>query len=294
MICSHLADQTMVNAGPCFGFYGAVWDGRIRVEALTMFNLATHHLDENGRFAIASTLDAFKDAVDKIQAHYTTIQVEATAKAGTSRATEYDHRLAKSRKYPYLTSFEINGEELALTYRSRLLDQSLLFFVTGNKPDSGQYFIKYTRRYSVEAHQWLASRDLAPRLWQHKETPSGWIVIAMEFSRYSMYSGLHLSKGEQEKVCSKVTMVLKEFHDQGFVHGDIRGLNLLVDCDSLAPNDAKDVRIHLVDFDWAGKAGEAKYPIGINTETVKRPDGVGGGVLITREHDEIMVRYMFP
>lgn len=29
----------------------------------------------------------------------------------------------------------------------------------------------------------------------------------------------------------------------------------------------------LIDFDWAGKEGEARYPINVNRTGIKRPDG---------------------
>jgi tRNA A-37 threonylcarbamoyl transferase component Bud32 len=276
-----------VYAGPIFGFYGAIWDGQIRVEALVTFDLTTRHLNEKGRFAIASGLDAFKEAVDDIQAHYAGMQAEAAP-------PPHNSDVATSRKFPYLTSFEINGQQLACVYRSRLATEVNLIFSVTSAQVPGKYVVKFTRQYSVEAHEWLASCNLAPQLRQRKNILGGWIIIFMDYSRYTLLSDLNLLKEQQEKVQLKVTMVLKKFHDQGFVHGDVRKNNILVDRDSLSSRDADDVRIHFVDFDWAGKVGEAKYPFNINTKTVKRPDGVEGGVLITREHDEIMARYMFP
>jgi hypothetical protein len=37
----------------------------------------------------------------------------------------------------------------------------------------------------------------------------------------------------------------------------------------------RDVVIRLIDFDWAGGMGEAKYPIGVNKTTMRRPDKKG-------------------
>ena len=70
--------------------------------------------------------------------------------------------------------------------------------------------------------------------------------------------------------------IVRTLHEGGFVHGDIRDANLLIDRASLASDD---VTIHLIDFDWAGCVGEAKYPIGMNCETVRRPEGIEGGSL---------------
>jgi len=53
------------------------------------------------------------------------------------------------------------------------------------------------------------------------------------------------------------------------------------------------VAIHLIDFDWAGRTGEAKYLADVNTMAVRRPVDVQGGGLITEEHDLEMVSYLF-
>jgi serine/threonine protein kinase len=98
----------------------------------------------------------------------------------------------------------------------------------------------------------------------------------MDRSRYQMLYGLNLTKDQQEKVRQKVEKALHVLHDAGFVHGDLRDTNILMDFDSL---ESDDVKIHFVDFDWAGRIGEAKYPSDINGITVKRPEGAEGGKL---------------
>jgi tRNA A-37 threonylcarbamoyl transferase component Bud32 len=116
----------------------------------------------------------------------------------------------------------------------------------------------------------------------------------MDKSEYSLLHDQTLTKKNKKKVRSKVTMELARFHDAGYVHGDIRDTNILVDINSLASDYAENVKVHLIDFDWAGKAGEVKYPIGVNIKSVKRPDGVGDGALITKDHDKAMVTtYLF-
>ena len=277
------------------GFYGAVWDGRyIRVESLTNFDLTTHYQYEKGRFQIASSLDAFKETINDIQAHYEWVQDQADHAADTFQVgappTTTDQDLEKS--FPYVTLFHIDGQDVSCTYGFCLKkDTTILFSVTS---DSGNdYIVKYARRYSAETHRLFASHQLAPTLWQCQEIPGEWIVIIMDRSDYSLLSHLVLSKEEEAILQSKVTRALKTFHDQGYVHGDIRSTNILVDRASLACIDASDVKIHFVDFDFAGKIGEVKYPIGVHTKTVKRPDNVEAGVLITREHDEWMATHLF-
>src|SRR5260221_8266750 len=99
-----------------------------------------------------------------------------------------------------------------------------------------------------------------------------------------------LRPDEEERVERKVKAIVRTLHEGGFVHGDIRNTNIFVDQASLASDD---VTVHLIDFDWAGYDGEVKYPMEINCKTVKRPEGVKGGELITQQHDNEMVSYLF-
>jgi hypothetical protein len=50
----------------------------------------------------------------------------------------------------------------------------------------------------------------------------------------------------------------------------------------------------LLDFDWAGKIGEAKYPMNVYAgPDLWRPDGVHDGELIKAEHDLQMLNALF-
>ncbi len=110
----------------------------------------------------------------------------------------------------------------------------------------------------------------------------------MDISNYRSLHSLTLSDADKKKVRHKVMSVVQILHQEGFVHGDIRESNILIDVESLTSDG---VRIHLIDFDWAGPVGEAKYPADINKITVRRPDGVG---LITKQHDIDMASWLLP
>ena len=49
----------------------------------------------------------------------------------------------------------------------------------------------------------------------------------------------------------------------------------------------------LIGFDWAGVIGEARYPMNVNDVDIRRPYGAHDDELITVEHDNIMINYMF-
>ena len=59
----------------------------------------------------------------------------------------------------------------------------------------------------------------------------------MGISRYKHLYGMKLTDEEKNKVREKVMKVVIDLHEGGFVHGDIRDTNILIDPDSLT-NDA--------------------------------------------------------
>ncbi len=280
-----------VHAGTYLGFYGAVWDGkRVRVEPLTpLFDLSTHWKETKARWTIAASLDAFMVAANSIEAHYKSI--EAEAKVNPTPPEGYNLDLQKARGYPFLTSYEDNGREINFMYNERLHDEKLVFSASiVNQPDSDEFVVKFTPWYSEDAHNCLGSYDLAPRLRRCVRISADWIAVIMDKSKYLVPFDLILSDEDNEKVRHKVTSVVRMLHQEGFVHGDIQQTNILIDVESLTSDD---VKIHLIDFDWAGPIGEAKYPADVNRITMRRPDGVEGGGFITEQHDIEMASFLF-
>ena len=128
--------------------------------------------------------------------------------------------------------------------------------------------VKFSRsHYGTDVHSLLAKHGLAPQLKYTQVLPGNWHVVIME-----KVTGVLLPASEQ------VNMALKDavdkIHAQGYVHGDLRAQNILVVDDS----------IRILDFDWAGKEGEVRYPQELNTSCNWHSDVKPGG-LIAKEHD---------
>ena len=66
-----------------------------------------------------------------------------------------------------------------------------------------------------------------------------------------------LAPDREVAVKKHLNQVLVQIHQQGYVHGDLRNVNVMV-TNGLTP------AVMLVNFDWAGKIGEARYPINVN------------------------------
>ncbi|THH28240.1 hypothetical protein EUX98_g5954 [Antrodiella citrinella] len=100
--------------------------------------------------------------------------------------------------------------------------------------------------------------------------------------------------GDANSISRKVRLHVKKAMDvlpaAGFVHGDIRRPNVLVvRRHGLDDDPADSDGGMLLDFDWAGREGEVRYPYGINMQ-INWTDGVAGGKPILKEHDRNMYR----
>lgn len=114
-----------------------------------------------------------------------------------------------------------------------------------------QILIKFSRQYGKELHEFCASMTYAPELLAFERLPGGWFGVAMEYfpsgKRILESEGLH---EYGENWLTDIIKVVNAFHTHGYVHGDLRPPNFIVNGD----------RLLLVDFDWGGKSGEAKFP----------------------------------
>jgi len=111
--------------------------------------------------------------------------------------------------------------------------------------------LKFSRIYCLELHEFCLGRGLAPDILAFQELPGGWKAIAMEYieeaSMITVAPGLdtHRDRWRQQ-----LRDLVDAFHGENLVHGDLRDANIICKGDN----------VKLIDFDWGGKDGEAKYP----------------------------------
>ena len=111
------------------------------------------------------------------------------------------------------------------------------------------------------------------------------VMEAIDLQTYSLLCDLRLRDDQRTRVRDELLVCLRSLHNERMVHGDIRDTNLFV-----GPDDD----IKLIDFDWAGKFGQVRYPSNINRSSVARPSTVSDGELVNPEHDYNMVDLMLP
>ena len=139
-------------------------------------------------------------------------------------------------------------------------------FVAEAKSDSETAkVVKFAYAYNREAHDLLAnaSPPLAPQLryCTHEPTIGLWVVV-MDYVEGKKVSDELTDHSHIASLRKAVTTL----HDRGLVFGDLRGPNLLIVGNGVV----------LIDFDWCGKVGEARYPSDILLEhpRIDWPPGV--------------------
>lgn len=139
--------------------------------------------------------------------------------------------------------------------------------------------IKFVRGvYGEAAHRHVAAAGYAPPLHGVVPLEGGWNAVVMGY----------LEKGEwgYPRSDEEVAAVKEAYRAAftGFVHGDLRRDNILVH-----RGDGR-IDVRFIDFDWAGQAGEVRFPPTVHWNDT-RVDATAGTradrpfPLITTEHD---------
>lgn len=148
-------------------------------------------------------------------------------------------------------------------------------------PKREEIVVKFVKTYSAEAHRLLAELGMAPKLLYYSaeekgfEKVGGLDMVVMEFLEEEPGGTWNKTRWDQIK------KGLEVLHETGFVFGDLRKNNILL----LANN-----RTMLIDFDWSGKAGKARYPMSLNvSEDIDWAPGTERGGFIEAAHDKYLL-----
>ena len=264
--------------GPIIGFSGAVITDRVQLEILTeYFTLNTSPHEDAMAIRVARAFGAFRIAFDKLHNHYQDLPESPKPRKRDLRVT-----------FPYPESWATDGD-VKLTYHSRLYNNRLIFLAMTT--DGATVLVKFTRRYSEAAHRHCAEAGVAPKLLGFRSLAAGWYMAVMEYLGPEAYRVLEPSDVSNNNLVAGTQDVVKILHDGGFVHGDIRHINMVTRREWTSSNDVQN--LFLIDFDWAGLEGSVQYPPNINIGSVKRHEGAMDGKLIRKAHDLFMVKHMF-
>jgi RIO-like serine/threonine protein kinase len=120
-----------------------------------------------------------------------------------------------------------------------------------------EVIVKFTARYNKVAHRLLADADFAPKLYFCEPVIGDLYMVVMD-----RVDGMSVQQFQEEKkpvpaiVLNNTKDAVHILHAENIVFGDLRDPNILYLTSK--------ARAMLVDFDWCGKDGEARYPATLN------------------------------
>ena len=230
---------------------------------------------------VAQVLRALNKATNELEDYYSMLEFTCESTLHRSGSPVPLHPITSHVVPPSFQEFTVDGETYKVDYRSRLNPTSpsgVVFKGTitrGSDQAKHDVVIKFTATYCGDAHRKLAEMDRAPRLWFCDSVESvGMYVVVMAYE-----DGARTCEQPMErKHVEQLRTAIKTLHEEDYVHGDIRWPNALITTSGLK----------LIDFDWCGKDGVARYPVDIFVEDSEYGwhEGVYREGLIVKDHDE--------
>ncbi|KDR71093.1 hypothetical protein GALMADRAFT_144169 [Galerina marginata CBS 339.88] len=271
--------------GPYVAFAGAAWANRPVVQMLSpAIPCHYHDTDIKMEGMLVRHLGALRRAIHSLDAYYRVYSADPTP-------------LLRNPTLPYPTTFPSqDGSVKRFKYLSQMEDRNLFF---GSMDDGIRICIKFVTRYCEEGHKFLAAKGFAPKLHAVVRLPGGLYMVVMDDASQDYVSLFNLLQRNPDLlleehlhtrnfISEQIRQCLQQFHQAGFVHGDIRDANIMV-----KPLEWGDGPFLIVDYDSCGGIKQVRYPLYLNTVSVKRPEGAIGGAVIEVEHDLEMLEYIW-
>ena len=194
---------------------------------------------------------------------------------------------------PNLGSLTIDTRQLGVDRELVVTDLCHCFpkkMVFEGKLNSTTVMVKICKgKYGEAVHRAMAAKDHSPRLIDCLKVTDDTFLVVMEKFDSEMLDVYWKSVLVCEKESKRRTIeqqlrnILSFMRRQRYVHGGLREPNILVSGKS-------EIKLKIVDFNWAGKAGEVEYPLDLNTNAFIT--SVKPRQKILMEHDSEQVDYI--
>jgi serine/threonine protein kinase len=234
-------------------------------------------LNETHIKKVARIFYALRTSLEKLRSYYENLKPAANPPA-------------PSRYFPCFTTYSYEGKVIQFKYVGFLedgLDCTTLRAQTCAYP-AQDIVVKFVDHYGERAHRLLADNGLAPTLFYYgspclDKEPS-YHSLSMVVMDYIDGDTL-AKKGKKldQFVRSEVLRAIELLHLGGLVFGDLRPPNVII---------TKANKVKLIDFNWAGEEGQAKYPSLISSD-IKWAAGVESLGVIKKDHDMEMLNQLF-
>ena len=185
--------------------------------------------------------------------------------------------LIPKTSFPYLTWFTYKNVLTKLEFVRQIKPKLCVATVAGT-----EVIVKFTEHYGKQVHQFCADKGFGPTLYaMERIKPDHWMVVMQKIN------GRQLDyHGETQEVKNQLREILELIHGHGYVHGDFRANNIMVE--------ESTGRIVVVDFDWSGQVGECVYPVVLNKEDLTWPAGAAFLQPILPDHDRYWLNRFEP
>jgi serine/threonine protein kinase len=269
-------------SGPWIAILGTVFTDGLIVQHLTDYVWAglDSTLNESRILRIARTFYALNNGLANLRSYYATVQMQSW--------------ISETRYFPSITTYPNGNECIHFKYLAFLEDgpDCMTLRARTLTVPPRDVVVKFVDRYGGRAHRLLVDNGLAPDLLycgsphlQDKDPSYNSIsMVIMELVRGETLDKSEMSGKAAEVVRSEVERALKLLHGHGLVFGDLRAPNVMI---TTTGNEVK-----LIDFDWAGEEGRAKYPYLISPR-ILWPMGVAPLANLEINHDLQMLEQMF-
>jgi serine/threonine protein kinase len=261
--------------GPNISFSFLAFGGKIIMDPATPYlSCLQLPFDIPQMIKTARAFRAMKDCIEELKIFYRELSF-------TEGINPYFEQL----RFPYCKSFNYDGSLFHFNYEKQIENKLVFIARIINPTDSvipknTLIVVKFTRTYSQEAHQTcFLYKQSAPQFYSCESLKGGWYFIVMEYlegfecynpSLYSLHNNYLIKE------------IVQNLHAHNFVHGDLRGCNILIDlkaAESLHP------RICLIDFDWSGEADITRYPAFMNHKEVIWAKDASDFLPLKKAHD---------
>jgi hypothetical protein len=244
---------------------GGVYLQRAVVQRLTDYVwLGGDVFDANRLLFTARLFSALKSAISTLRTYYRSL---------------YFSNAVVHNEMPDPFPFIQENESKKFTYLSRLVPEYWNKLLYKAQLDDRLVVVKFLSTYYTQAHRLLAERRPAPLLhYAGTEdavglTYGGRYMVVMDFVDVKPPVDSFA-----ERQLKGVKEAIELLHSHDLVFGDLRAPNILV----------KDDSVMFVDFDWCGKAEEARYPATLNSD-IELPRGVEPDSVMLKDHDLSML-----
>lgn len=148
--------------------------------------------------------------------------------------------------------------------------------------------IKFCQAYHGNAHRIVAEAGYAPQLLFCERLQGGVMMVIME--RVDGRDAFHhfgSTKAIPSDLLDDVKAAIFILHEANLVFGDMRRPNILI------KKEIDRLRALLIDFEWVGEAGQARYPPLLNDSgEITWAEGVCPHGLMKKQHDLDMINLL--